>query len=293
MRLFVLIAAALAIAAPQTARAQPVATVADATGPAEAFRAGAWTTLGVGDIVSVGEKVRTAKQTVLRLVFSDSVVVLGADSEVRVKECSPPGTERPQTLLELAHGKLRALVAKLFSQPGARFSVLSGTAEITVRGTEFVAIYDPVADVTDVVGVSDTTQVHSVTDRARRGVSIGEREMTRVERGRLPSPPRRLDETMFRQYLEGLDLLGGGGASVGNALITGTSLPAEDRSVPADTGADAALAPGASLADEGWMPHPMAPGEGGLVQPGQNAPVTSQPPASVGARRTGDLGIDF
>ena len=57
-------------------------------------------------------------------------------------------------------------------------------------------------------------------------------EMTTVAEGRPASPPRPLSEEQFRQYVEGLQFIGGGrpeSLTVGSALREGTEVPEPDR----------------------------------------------------------------
>jgi hypothetical protein len=278
------------------AQGAPVGTVADVIGKVEVLRAGQWEPLGAGGTVAVTEKVRTGKPGRVRVVFPESVLVLGDETQVEVKEYpSVEGASKPQALFVLIKGKLRALVSKWFSQSGGSYEVETTTASVGVRGTEFAAVYDPVADVTQVVGVAQTTRVYAAIDRGRkRGVELLERDLTVVERGKYPTAPRKLEEMMFRQYLEGLEFLGSGESQAStHALATGSAVPpADGAEALAATGVPGSLSPGGVLVG-GQFPHPMAPMEGGLVPTGQVEPVTSQPPASVNANSKGNLGVDF
>jgi hypothetical protein len=164
------------------------------------------------------------------------------------------------------------------------------TAVVGVRGTEFLIVDDPVADVTDVLGINGRTEVHSVLDRVGNAVFVTERELTRVERGKMPTVPRRLDEVLFRQYLEGLQFIGRGQAeslTVNHPLITGEFVPAADR---ADAFPAARVPGGPQVV---VTQHPAAPSEagGGALDPSHQTP--NQQPLNPSVLNQANLGIEF
>src|SRR6185503_6713018 len=69
---------------------------------------------------------------------------------------------------------------------------------------------------------------------------VNARETTSVQRGALPEPPKRLDESKFRQYLEGVTLNRAPRpqtvAAVPQSVLEGAAVPASERaSVPPST----------------------------------------------------------
>jgi hypothetical protein len=286
--------AALLAGAVQTRAEDAVGIVASSEGTAELGRDGTWTPIAIGASVAIGDVLRTGRPGGLRLVFDDqSVVTVGPQTEVTV--AAPffdPTRTAPRSLLRLAAGKIRALVSEVYEQPGAAYEVETPTSVIGVRGTEFVIVYDPAAELTDVLGVSGRTAVNSVLDRARRGVVVNARELTQVARGGFPSPPRRVEDTIFRQYLDGLEFIGAGQAeslTVGEPLFAGSFVPEPDRAeaFPAPETATE-IGPGSVALDP--------PGSAPVIE-GEDAyfptSVVGQPPDVIESIDRGELDVEF
>jgi len=211
------------------ARAQEVAAIAAVEGSVEIGRGGAWTTATVGAPVNLHDELRSSRPGRARVVFrDDSVLNLGDDSHLVIDEqVFDPNQGEFRSFMRLLKGKVRALVSDYYRQPRAEYQIESVTAVSGVRGTEFIVSLDPIDDATDVVGIEGQVEVHSPLDRRGRGVLVTTQELTRVERGQFPTPPRRIDDDLFRQYVEGLAFTGGGSSeslTIDNALITGSSV---------------------------------------------------------------------
>ncbi|MBP1688608.1 MAG: hypothetical protein H6Q33_4751 [Deltaproteobacteria bacterium] len=117
-------------------------------------------------------------------------------------------------------------------------------------------------------------EVHSILDPTGPGVLITAHEATTVHRGSLPAPPRRVEETMFRQRLEGIQFVGGGRTEsmvAGNPVRAGATVPPPER----------APAPGAGA----------PPRQGPLERRDAGTLLHGSPPI-IGAS-TGQLGIAF
>jgi hypothetical protein len=232
----VLLLAALLLAgtvAPAPAQ-EVVGSVADLTGDAQLGRGGAWSAVAIGTEVALGDTVRTGRPGRLRIVFrDDSVLAVADDTEVRIDEqVFDPDAGSVSTLLRLLKGKVRSLLSDYYKQYGASYEVETPVAIASVRGTEFVITYDPGAAVSDVVGVNGRTEVHSVLDRVGHGVFVTRMELTRVFRGRYPTPPRKIGDALFRQYLAGTEFVGEGRAEslvVDDPVLAGTQVPQSDR----------------------------------------------------------------
>src|ERR1700687_331993 len=211
------------------ARAQEVGTIAAFEGTVEIGRGGAWRPVAIGTPVNLHDELRSGRPGRVRLVFrDDSVLNLGDDSQLVIDEqVFDPNQGQFRSLMHLLKGKVRALVSDYYRQPRAEYQIESVTAVSGVRGTEFIVSYDPIDDATDVVGIEGQIEVHSPLDRLGRGVLVTAHELTRVERGQFPTPPRHIDEELFRQYVEGLAFSGGGSSeslTIDNPLIAGTSV---------------------------------------------------------------------
>ncbi len=214
--------------------AQEAGTIAAAEGRVEIGRDGTWSPAAAGTAVRVGDGLRAGRPGRVQVVFQDdSLLTLGDDTEVLIEEQRfEPSQVTFRALIRLRTGRLRAGVSEYYQQPHAVYSIETATAVTDVHGTEFVVTFDPVAEVTAVVGVNGRVEVHGVLDRLRRGVFVTPRDLTTVARGKFPRSPRQLDETAFRQYLDGLELIGanrGDSFIAAQPILTGASVGEADR----------------------------------------------------------------
>jgi hypothetical protein len=234
LRSLALVAGMLLLAA-QVALAQEVGTIAAAEGQGDIGRGGNWTAATTGAAVYLGDQLRTGHPGHLRVVFQDdSVVTISDDSVVTIdKQLFDPDHGKAESLLGLLQGKLSTLVGEYYHRPGAVYEVKTPTAVGGVRGTEFAVSFDPDSEVTEVIGISGHVVVHSVIDPTGPGVLLTAREVSTVQPGKLPTAPRRLDDSIFRQQLEGIDFIGlsGGGArtAIAHGLQAGATVPPPDR----------------------------------------------------------------
>jgi hypothetical protein len=267
------------------AGAQEIGTVAEVEGTAEIGRASTWTPAQAAATIYAGEQLRTGRPGRMRVVLQDeSVLNLGDDSHVIVDEqVLDPERGVFRSSMRLTRGKVRALVSPNYQRGQAIFNIETATAVSSVRGTEFIVVADPVVELTEVVGVTDTVEVHSVLDRRGRGVFVTAHEVTTVPRGKFPTQPRYLDEPTFRQYMAELEFAGAGRAeSLIGAKPLIANVPPEDRAVavPIPSG------PGAP------EPRGIVPGMPGELPQPDVADLIKQPPAVL-QNASGNLGIQF
>ena len=214
--------------------AQEVGTVAEMDGTVDIGRGGTWTAAAIGAPVQQGDQLRTGKPGRLKVVFQDdSVLSVSEQSLVVVNEqVFDPATSKVKSYFDLIHGKLNSIVSDYYGRPGSNYQVKTATAVAGVRGTEFSVSYDPDDQVTEVLGFNGKVEVHSLLDPSGPGVIITANEATTVEKGQLPTPPRRYNETFFRQQLEGFNFIGGGrfeSVTAGHPLVSGSTVPRPDR----------------------------------------------------------------
>jgi hypothetical protein len=229
-------------------RAQEVGTIASLEGQAEVGHDGAWQAASIGAAIHERDELRTGTPGRLRIVFQDdSVVTVSDNSHIVIDEqVFDPNRGVARSLIELLRGKLSSLVGEYSHGTGSKYEVKTPTAVCGVRGTEFVITYNADTDVTEVVGLSGQVEVHSVFDPTGPGVLVTMHETTTVLHNRPPTPPRRAEDTMFRQRLEGIQFVGGGKTESllsGNPLRAGTSVTSSER---APAGVAGANAPGQS-----------------------------------------------
>jgi ferric-dicitrate binding protein FerR (iron transport regulator) len=215
--LAVLMALWLVVAGAAISHAQErVGTVTGIEGQAEVLHSGAstWSLLREGDPVALGDQLRTRTDSKLRVTLrEDSVLTLAPASQLAITEqvVAPATVSRFQLLL----GTIKAAVTERYSEPSARFEVETPTAIAGVRGTSFLASYDPSQEETLVVGLIDVTHVRALVDtRGTAVVDLGPGLATRVRRGSRPLAPAPLPEGQLRSLQSATELGGRAGGGV-------------------------------------------------------------------------------
>jgi hypothetical protein len=278
---------ALLVLLASAAWGQQAATVADLEGSGESGKRGAYTPVKIGTAVNVGDEVRTGRPGRLRLVFQDeSVLTIGDDTKIIIDEQTfDPAQGLYSTVIRVLQGKVRSLVSPYYTQAGATYEIETVTAVASVHGTEFVVAYDRVAEMTEAVGITGTVTVHSQLDRVGRGVLVNAQELTRVARGQFPTRPQRLDDPIFRQYIEGLEFVGTGrpeSMAVGLPLLTTSGVAPQTTSGALLGPLQAPPFPGAGKPDEDYMRGQRVGGVGALL--GNNPPAVLSKDVELGIR---------
>jgi len=275
------VALLLTLAAP--AWAQEIGTAAEVVGTVEIVRGGTRVAVTLNTAINTGDEIQTGTPGRAVFVFKDSNVLIVTDnSHVRIDEHTlrSDGTV-DKSVVQLWQGKARALVSDSYRAANATYEVHTPTAVIDVQGTEFVMTYDPVAEVTDVVGVSGTVRVLTPTGTAARGaVLVTTQELTTIAKGDLPTPPKYIPDTRFRGYLDGLEFIGAGRPET----LTGGTLMAGGVVHPPEKAA-AFPSPPAVRGEPGDLPvRPRTPSDPG----GEPLPPVYYPPSSLG-----NVGVSF
>jgi hypothetical protein len=220
----------------RVAWAQEVGTVATLEGSADVGRGDTWTPATLGTAISLGNQVRTGNPGRLSIVFQDDSVLTVADNSQLVidQQVFNPSAGVVRSLIGLLHGKLQAVVGEYYHESGSVYEVKTVTAVAGVRGTEFSVSYDLITEQTEVMAMSGVVQVHSVLDPTGPGVLVRASEVTTVAPGRLPVPPRRVEETIFRQRLEGFEFIGGGRTEslVASSVLRGATTVSRSERAP-------------------------------------------------------------
>ncbi len=218
-----------------TARAQTgVAVVAALQGGLEVQRGKSWVEIGSGDEIGLGAHLRTGPSARAKILFRDDTVLdLGVASELSVETLDTQSGKR-HAALRLSKGRVHAWVGEQYKEAKARFEIETPTAVAVARGTEFIVVYSPETELTEVVGIAGEVDVVGRLAVPSGGVDIGANAYTQVQKGRFPTPTQPLDPSRFRQFLEGLELRGSGrrdGLNVDHPLVAGHLLSKAD--VPA------------------------------------------------------------
>jgi hypothetical protein len=196
MRALFVVVLAAGVASAQS----PAGTVAALQGKAEAQAAGgasAWRALALRNDVFVGERLRTADASRLKLLMrDDSVITMGPRSELTIDQQvvkGDGGAAADTSRLGALVGSVRAVVTDRYGSRGSSFEVKTPTAVAGVRGTGFLVLVDEDGKRTRVIGLYHTTWVRSLTDtRGRHEVRIGPGQITEIVAGGEPTKPRDL-----------------------------------------------------------------------------------------------------
>ena len=291
----VLLAAALLV--PRLVRAEAIGSIVTLEGQVEVVRTGVTSAVRIGDPVELNDQVRTGRPGRARIVFQDeSVLNVADDSQVVLDtQVYDPGTGTFSTTMRLLSGKVRTLVSEYYKEPKARFEVQTPTSVSGVRGTEFLVVYDSARQITEVIGVVDAVAVRSVLIPPGDVVYVTTKEISTVARGQYPTPPRKLEDSVFRQYLEGVEFIGAGkteSLAINHPMVGGSLVPPPDR-------AAAVTASGAPGSGGGAPPLSIVASPTGVV-PGDNryetpdvGTLVQQPPGVIEMPTTGDVGVPF
>jgi hypothetical protein len=145
-------AVALALLAPRLAAAAPVGTFTKIEGSVDMLRRSDTAAVRVktGDRISMGDAIRTKRDSKAEITFLDATVVqLGPETRITIDEYTyQGGMIRAKALIGLYRGKIRSIVSKLktavvtLSRTDASFSIKTPTAIVGVKGTEFIVYYE-------------------------------------------------------------------------------------------------------------------------------------------------------
>jgi hypothetical protein len=254
--------------------------VAAAEGSAYIWRNGSSVQAVIGAAVQMGDQLATGRPGRMKVVFpDDSVLTVSEDSRVTVDDqVFSADAGKARSVFGLLRGKVNAAVSEYYRNPGNSYEIKTETAVAGVRGTEFAMTFDPDSALTEVTGIHGVVSVRSLNDLEGEGVLVTSNESTTVQRGQLPSAPKRINERLFRERIEGFEFVGHGRPE---SLVNA-----------------AAIASGGAVkvAAAGIVTQGAGPGlEGSVARNiGSEGDATSrigQPPVSV--RLTGQLGLDL
>ena len=289
------------------AHAQGFGTVVAVEGTAEIGHDGAFAPATIGAPVQRGDEIRTTRPGGRLSVVSldDSVLNIGEGVDLTIDDfVFEPRQKLVRSLVRLKAGKIRPLVSAYYQRAGGVYEIETGTALVGVHSTEFVVAYDPVAEVSEVVGVTGRVEVHGLSERpGRRGVFVTTKELTTVAKGKLPTAAQTISDKLFRQYIEGLEFIGNGQAEsqiVKHPLLAGEMVPPPDHLDALPPVPGGGPAPGEGAPNVGPPPPIRRPPWPLIVTgPGEDWPGTCTtlgcfsvgPPGA--SRSTGDIGIKF
>jgi len=211
---------ALLLFAPLAAWADPVGTFTKVEGQVDILRTrgGVAAVVQVGDPVSMGDAIRTKRNSKTEIQFRDeSVIQLAPETRITIDEYSFRGNARERGMIGLFRGKIRAIVSKLrasvipASLGGSDFNIKTPTAIAGVKGTDLIVYYE--RGVSGVIFLSGNGLVFNpiMPDRV---VPIRGGQATVVPRGN--HPPRAafsVSNAFVAPHLKGMTASDNGGSA--------------------------------------------------------------------------------
>ncbi|MFI5397133.1 MAG: FecR domain-containing protein [Candidatus Binatia bacterium] len=236
------LAIALGLAASAQAQSE-TGTVAAMVGALQIQRGGAWQAGSIGAPVFTGDRLRTGANDQAKIVFrEESVLDMAPNTEILLDTQVFDRPPRLQSLLRLSGGKIRAWVSESYHEARSRYEVETPTAVVRARGTEFIALYDPGPELTDVVCLAGEVEVVGTLGVIGNNVQVGPQLHSQVAKGRFPTTAQPVDTTQMPQYAAGLEIIGTGhrdGLNIQHPAVAGRLIAAQDLPVgAAPTGAE-------------------------------------------------------
>jgi hypothetical protein len=187
----VLAAAAILVMSAGTADAGSAGTVVGVNGTCILETGGNRTPIALGAPVQAGDTVEVPNNGKLKLRMADgSVVAVAAGTRLTIAAYTVTDSgQRQDAKLSLGQGLVRSIVSH--AEPAANFEVDTAVGTAATRSTDWFVETSPAGDrigvLTGSVIVTSTATRHTVTVTAH--------QMTRLEGGHDPAPPRLLSHT--------------------------------------------------------------------------------------------------
>src|ERR1043166_1284380 len=164
--------------------------------------------LGLGQLVNVGDSIRTLETGRLRVhFFGDPYLNVGPDTAFKITNHSP---ESQYTRIDLVHGHLRAEAAGL-TRPGASLELRTPDAIISGAGATFLVA--ALKKVTEACVMDGSITVRRLNSSGF--VRVSENQCTRVPSGSDPLPPeemiRKLQSEIYLTTVVGSTSVGAAG----------------------------------------------------------------------------------
>lgn len=169
----------------------------------------------VGVKVFEGDTIITGADSRAKIVMSDrNVINVNPDTKIQIaKYENDAATGKKNVEMNLIQGKVRNNVEQTYDGEKSKFLIKTPTAVAGVRGTQFLAGFNPGTQMTSIVTFKGAVTVASVNAQGRivgTPVLVKKGEMTTASSGAAPEPPK----AMPKEEVKKMDMET---ASVGNS----------------------------------------------------------------------------
>lgn len=170
-----------------------------------------------------------------QVLFNDkTVITIGKDSSFKISEYLFEAGQEPKASFNFAKGAFRTITGQIGKAAPDKFTLKSKTATIGIRGTQILG--DVGQKPEDPIQIA-FTDGHGFVQTPEGTVDIEAGQITKVEPGKPPTPPRAYKPAEINQM--GQDSGGGGEKMEADAVIEAAADLGTDDSVPdADVEAD-------------------------------------------------------
>jgi FecR protein len=156
--------------------------------------------------VGVGDVITTDSESSVKLKLNDgSVIKIGGDSIVVIKELQFEVTKVSKSSFELIKGKIRAVVNP-FLDKNSKFTIETENASIGVRGTDFGASFNIDLGETNIISIKDCVSVVAKKFPSLDPIDVCTRKELLISGGDAPGDVVGVDEEKLEEFLEEMNL---------------------------------------------------------------------------------------
>ncbi len=147
----------------------------------------------VGKKVTEGDTIMAGADSRAKVVMSDkNVINVSPDSKIVIEKYENDGKDKKNVELNVVYGKVRASVEQKYDGEKNKFNVKTPSAVAGVRGTDFLAGYNPSTKSTQVITFSGSVAVGTPGPGGKilNPVFVRPGQMTQVGAGQAPEAPK-------------------------------------------------------------------------------------------------------
>lgn len=161
----------------------------------------------VGAKVFEGDSITTGADSRAKIVMSDrNVININPDSKIEISKYRNDGEGGNKNVeLKLLQGKVRNNVEQTYDGDKSKFIIKTPTAVAGVRGTQFLAGFDPSTQMTSIVTFKGSVSLATVNPQGQvvgTPVVVKKGEMTTAAANKPPEPPK----TLPKEEVKKLDM---------------------------------------------------------------------------------------
>ena len=146
----------------------------------------------VGRKVGSGDMITSGADSRAKIVMADkNVINVSPDSKIMIEKYENDGKDKKNVELNVLYGKVRASVEQKYDGEKSKFNIKTPSAVAGVRGTDFMAGFNPSTKVTQVITFSGTVAVGTLGPGGtiRNPVFVQPGQMAQIGMGQSATQP--------------------------------------------------------------------------------------------------------